>query len=147
MLRARQRPTTSNRSHTTGSRTNPACILQKSAQGKIMRALFCVPLIASSVFLTGCIARTAVDVVTAPVKVVSKGVDLATTSQSEADEKRGRELRKREEELGKLERDYNKQMEKCRDGNDNSCFKAREIYSEIQILLRNNPVLDQPASE
>ena len=46
------------------------------------------------------VARTAVDVVTLPVKVVSAGVDAATTSQSEADEKRGRELRKADEERG-----------------------------------------------
>ena len=51
--------------------------------------------------LSGCVvasvADAAVDVVTLPVKVVSKGVDAATTSQSEADEKRGRELRKQDE--------------------------------------------------
>jgi hypothetical protein len=50
--------------------------------------------------LTGCvvgtIAETAVDVAVLPVKVVSAGVDAVTTSQSEADEKRGRELRKAE---------------------------------------------------
>ena len=55
--------------------------------------------------LSGCIvasvADTAVDVVTLPVKVVSKGVDVATTSQSEADERRGRELRKQEEARGR----------------------------------------------
>ena len=55
--------------------------------------------------LTGCIvgtvAKTAVDVVTVPVKAVSAGVDAATTSQAEADQKRGRELRKQEEEQGK----------------------------------------------
>ena len=56
-----------------------------------------------SLALSGCIG-TLVDVATAPVKVVSKGVDLATTSQSERDEKRGREIRQREERLGKLER-------------------------------------------
>ena len=47
-------------------------------------------LLALPVLLTGCVvatvAETAVDVATLPVKVVSKGVDLATTSQSEADE-------------------------------------------------------------
>jgi hypothetical protein len=50
--------------------------------------------------LGGCVtsvAKTAFDVVTLPVKVVSAGVDAATTSQSEADEKRGRELRKADE--------------------------------------------------
>src|SRR5688572_24932929 len=46
--------------------------------------------------LSGCVASTLANVVTAPVKVASSAVDLATTSQSEADEKRGRELRKRE---------------------------------------------------
>ena len=50
------------------------------------------------------IAKTAVDVVTLPVKVVSKGVDLATTSQSESDENRGRALRKAEEDVGKRAR-------------------------------------------
>ena len=51
--------------------------------------------------LGGCIARTAVDIVTLPVKVVSAGVDAATTSQAEADQKRGREIRKEEERLGR----------------------------------------------
>ncbi|MDQ3077604.1 MAG: hypothetical protein M3Q83_02045 [Pseudomonadota bacterium] len=55
--------------------------------------------------LSGCVvgtlASTAVDVVTLPVKVVSAGVDAATTSQSEADQKRGRELRKAEEKAGR----------------------------------------------
>ena len=52
--------------------------------------------------LAGCttIASTAVDVVTLPVKAVSAGVDAATTSQSEADEKRGRDIRKAEENAG-----------------------------------------------
>ena len=65
-----------------------------------MRALI-LPVV--SFALAGCttIASTAVDVVTLPVKVVSAGVDAATTSQAEADEKRGREMRKAEEERGK----------------------------------------------
>ena len=54
--------------------------------------------------LTGCIAKTAVDVVTLPVKAASKTVDVLTTSQSEADEKRGREIRKYEECVGKEDR-------------------------------------------
>ena len=67
--------------------------------------------------LSGCIvasvAETAVDVVTLPVDVASKTVDLATTSQSEADEKRGREIRKAEEKAGKEARAREK---RCRDG-------------------------------
>ena len=65
--------------------------------------------------LSGCVvaqvADTAVDVVTLPVKVVSAGVDAATTSQSEADQKRGRELRQAEEKAGKEAR---KREEACR---------------------------------
>lgn len=53
--------------------------------------------------LTACIsiAKTAVDVATLPVKAAVKGVDLATTSQAEADQSRGRAMRKAEEEYGK----------------------------------------------
>ena len=110
----------------------------------LMRGLSLFALTLSSFALSGCLVRTAADVVTAPVKVASKGVDIATTSQSEADEKRGRELRKREEELGEFEREYEKQLAKCREGNDRACFEARETYSEIQILLRNTPELAEP---
>jgi len=90
--------------------------------------------------LHGCIARTAVDVATLPVRAASKGVDLATTSQSEADRNRGRELRQREERLGRLRRDYEKQIERCQDGNRRACDDARVTYAEIQQLLPSIPV-------
>jgi hypothetical protein len=54
--------------------------------------------------VVGTVAKTAVDVATIPVKVASAGVDAATTSQSEADEKRGRALRKQDEERGRQAR-------------------------------------------
>lgn len=67
--------------------------------------------------LGGCvvdtIAKTAVGVVTLPVKVVSAGVDAVTTSQAEADEKRGREIRKQEEARGK---ELRLAQERCRKG-------------------------------
>ncbi|MEC7817708.1 MAG: hypothetical protein VX454_03500 [Pseudomonadota bacterium] len=91
-----------------------------------------------SIALSGCVG-TLVDVATAPVKVVSKGVDLATTSQSERDEKRGRELRQREERLGKLERRYEDRMEDCQDGDHRACAEARDIYAEMQLLIRSLP--------
>ena len=78
--------------------------------------------------LAGCtVARTAVDVVTIPVKVASAGVDAATTSQSEADEKRGRAIRKAEEERGRQLRLLD---ERCRKGrplptDDCSSFRPR----------------------
>ena len=90
--------------------------------------------------LSGCIARTALDVATAPVRVVSKGVDLATTSQSEADEKRGREIRKREERLAKLERKYNREMDECQDGSRRACDDATRTYAEMQQIIPTIPV-------
>ena len=74
--------------------------------------------------LSGCVASVAaaaVDIVTLPVDVAAKGVDMATTSQSEADEKRGREIRRAEERAGKEARE---RAERCRKGNprpEDSC--------------------------
>jgi len=79
-----------------------------------MKPIYLVALL--PVALGGCVvtaARTAVDIVTLPVKVVAKGVDLATTSQSEADEKRGRALRKAEEAAGKKQREWEKACKKA----------------------------------
>ena len=93
-----------------------------------------------SLTLSGCLVRTAADVVTAPIRVGAKAVDLATTSQSEADENRGREIRRREERLSKLEREYREQSEDCEDGDRGACRDARETYDEIQELLPTIPV-------
>lgn len=78
-----------------------------------------IPAALAALALSGCVtvAKTAVDVVTLPVKVVSKSVDLATTSQSEADEKRGRAMRKAEEAHGKALREWEKDCAR-RDGRD-----------------------------
>lgn len=89
--------------------------------------------------LSGCVASTAASVVTAPVRVAGKAFDMATTSQSEADEKRGREVRRREERLGKVERQYRKHLRECDDGDDDSCLKARDDYAEMQYLLPRVP--------
>ncbi len=63
--------------------------------------------------VVGTVAKTAVDVATLPVKVVSAGVDAATTSQSEADEKRGREMRKADEARARQARELEA---RCRKG-------------------------------
>ena len=105
-----------------------------------MRAAHLVSLTLAALALQGCLAKAAVGVVTLPVKAASRGVDLATTSQSEADEKRGREIRKREEQLGKLEREYDKQMERCGDGDDEACEKAQMIRAEMKALMPGVPV-------
>ena len=87
-----------------------------------MRSFLQLAIIAASlVLLQGCLAKTAWNVATAPVKVASKGVDLATTSQSEADEKRGREMREADE---KRAREARKLEERCRKGKalpDDNC--------------------------
>ena len=84
-------------------------------QAKVMKALalglITAPLLSGCV--VGQVAETAVDVATIPVKVVSAGVDATTTSQSEADKKRGRELRKQDEERGRQARAM---AERCRKG-------------------------------
>src|SRR6188768_122912 len=89
---------------------------------------------AAAFALQGCLAKTAVSAISLPVKVASSGVDMATTSQSEADQKRGREIRQREERLGKLQRDYEKQIDDCGEGDRNACEKQSESYAEMQML-------------
>ena len=93
----------------------------------------------AGLMLQGCIARAAVDVVTLPVRAVSAGVDAATTSQSEADEKRGRTIRKHEERLGEIERAYAKAMERCGDGDDEACDRAQSLKAEQKALLEAGP--------
>jgi hypothetical protein len=77
--------------------------------------------------IVGTVAKTAVDVATLPVKVASAGVDAVTTSQSERDEKLGREMRKQDEERGKQ---YRLAYDRCRRGkplptDDCSAFQQR----------------------
>lgn len=96
-----------------------------------------IPLLALA--LGGCLARTAVDIVSLPVKATGSAVDMATTSQSEADEKRGREIRKREERYGELGRDWRKADAKCRGGNDQACRQREAIYAEMEQLRATIP--------
>ena len=78
-----------------------------------MRALILILPLALGGCVVGTIASTAVDIVTLPVKVASAGVDAVTTSQAEADQKRGREIRKLEEERG---RQIRQSEDRCRRG-------------------------------
>ena len=70
-------------------------------------------LLALPLLCSACLAKTAVDIVTLPVRAASAGVDAVTTSQSEADEKRGRELRKAEEKAGREARAAEKRAKKA----------------------------------
>ncbi|PKP93746.1 MAG: hypothetical protein CVT77_04505 [Alphaproteobacteria bacterium HGW-Alphaproteobacteria-16] len=59
----------------------------------------------------GCIAKTAFDVVTLPVKAGAQAADWATTSQDEADRNYGRKMREKEAKEG---RELKKRQEACR---------------------------------
>lgn len=102
--------------------------------------LFALPAL---LLLPGCaVASAAVDLATAPVRVVKTGstvVDVMTTSQSEKDQKRGREIRRREERLGELQREYRKQAAKCERGNDEACRKADQAYTAIRAQMPGVP--------
>jgi hypothetical protein len=95
-------------------------------------ALAFVPLVALT--LSGCVSTIA-SVVTAPVKVVGKAADLATTSQAEADRNRGRALREREERIGKLARQQDKAQRKCADGDREQCARAEVLDHEIEAEM------------
>lgn len=109
-----------------------------------MRGISFLALAVIPLMLSGCLAKTAVDVVTVPVKATGKAVDMATTSQSEADEKRGREIRLREEKLGKLQRRYEKEAAKCADGDRNACDASRATYGEMQVMMSSVPAEPEP---
>ena len=94
----------------------------------LIAALLAAPLLA------GCVSAVKT-VVTAPVKAVGQVADWSTTSQDEADRNRGREMRKREEELGKLSRQRDKAAERCRSGNEDQCERAEVLDHEIEAVM------------
>lgn len=91
-----------------------------------------LPLVGLS--LSGCV-NTVASVVTAPVKAVAKAADWATTSQDEADRNRGRELRAREERVGKLARQRDKAAEQCADGDQEKCARVEVLEHEIEAEM------------
>ncbi|HWK35843.1 hypothetical protein [Sphingomonas sp.] len=62
----------------------------------------------------GCVAKTAWDVATLPVKAGSKAVDWTTTSQQEADRNYGRKMRKAEAREGGERKAWEKRCKKRR---------------------------------
>lgn len=88
----------------------------------------------AAIALSGCIARTAVDVVTAPVRAGAQIVDWTTTSQDEADRSLGRQVRQREEAIGRLERQRREAAEDCEDGEEDACERTGELDRDIARL-------------
>lgn len=83
--------------------------------------------------LSGCVS-TAASIITAPVRAVGRVADLATTSQSESDENRGRALREREEQIGRLDRQRHRAAEKCEDGDEDACADVARYDAQIAEL-------------
>ena len=104
---------------------------------------FAFPALVIVFALGGCGVSTIVNVATAPVRVASKAVDLATTSQSERDENRGRELRHREERYGKLDREYGKQDKRCSEGKPDACEQRDAIAAEMSAIRPQLPAEPQ----
>lgn len=77
-----------------------------------MMRRFLIPALAgASLLLSGCIAKTALDIVTLPVKAGSQVADWATTSQSESDRNYGKRMRERDAREG---RERKKHDQACR---------------------------------
>jgi outer membrane murein-binding lipoprotein Lpp len=109
-------------------------IMRWGAIGEEKNMRLLILAVVTAPLLAGCISAVKT-VVTAPVKAVGQVADWSTTSQDESDRNRGREMRKREEELGKLSRQRDKAAEKCRDGNEDQCQRAEVLDHEIEALM------------
>jgi hypothetical protein len=111
-----------------------AAIMRWGAIGEEKEMRVLILAVITAPLLAGCISAVKT-VVTAPVKAVGQVADWSTTSQDESDRNRGREMRKREEELGKLSRQRDKAAEKCRDGSEDQCQRAEVLEHEIEALM------------
>ncbi len=74
------------------------------------RLILCV--VALPLLSGGCVAKTAFDIVTMPVKAAGQAADWATTSQDEADRNAGRKLRKQEAREGRERQAHDKACRK-----------------------------------
>ncbi|WP_225010060.1 hypothetical protein [Novosphingobium percolationis] len=106
----------------------------------IVLALMFAPL------LSGCVASSMVGLATAPVRAGARAVnttadvyDRVTVSQSERDEKRGRQMRQREERYGRLSRDYDRARNRCEHGDEDACEEARGLYGQMSDLRPSVP--------
>ncbi len=84
-----------------------------------------MPLLLLAMPLGGCVAKTAWDVATLPVKAAAvpvkaggKVVDWTTTSQAEADRNYGRKMRKQEQREGRERREWEKRCRRIPDDPD-----------------------------
>lgn len=72
--------------------------------------------------LPGCIAKTALDVATMPVRAGAQAADWATTSQDEADRNYGRRMREQEAREGRERKKADEQRRReCRRAGYDNC--------------------------
>ncbi|MCW1382240.1 hypothetical protein OLX02_05350 [Novosphingobium sp. KCTC 2891] len=102
--------------------------------------------IAALALLPGCVAKSAFDLATMPVRAGARAVnttadvyDRVTVSDSERDQKRGREIRQREERYGSLERDYGRARVRCERGDDEACINAGRIARDMDAMRASVP--------
>lgn len=95
---------------------------------------------------SGCIARSALDLASLPVRAGARAVETGadaygrlTVSDSERDQRRGREIRQREERYGRLERDYGRARRRCDEGDARACADARHLWDEMDALAPRVP--------
>lgn len=84
--------------------------------------------------LGGCVARGALDAVTAPVRAAGQVADWATTSQDEADRALGRRVRERDAEIGRLERRRERAARDCAGGDADACATEQALNAQIADL-------------
>lgn len=72
--------------------------------------------------LSGCIARTAANIVTLPVRAGGQAADWATTSQDEADRNYGRRMREQEAREGRERKKADEERRKaCKQAGYDDC--------------------------
>lgn len=87
-----------------------------------MRKLVMMAVPVMAAMLSGCIAKTALDVATMPVRAGAQAADWATTSQDEADRNYGRRMREQEARDGKERKKADEQRRReCRRAGYENC--------------------------
>lgn len=87
-----------------------------------MRNICLISAPVAMLLLPGCIAKTALDVATLPVRAGAQAVDWATTSQEESDRNYGRRMRKQEaQEARERQKAEEQRRRECRRAGYDNC--------------------------
>ncbi|EQB07367.1 hypothetical protein L288_09685 [Sphingobium quisquiliarum P25] len=87
-----------------------------------MRNICLISAPVAMLLLPGCIAKTALDVATLPVRAGAQAADWATTSQEESDRNYGRRMRKQEaQEARERKKAEEQRRRECRRAGYDNC--------------------------